>query len=290
MDFSSITTLSALELYYHANRASLPDPIDDLLYDIIQGRDVKKVLQRSQSLGPAAAPPLTLALSFLPGLQRVEIPFAGVGDEGVREMGRALPGMKCLTSVGLAGNRVGPMGVYYLTSAISDLPGLIALDLSDNNIAEAGVGMLSHSLSPRVQRLGLRSIGVDVAASPSLLALFSTRPWLKSIDLQFNRCGEGFSPEELFGNNVALERLLLTGCNLRTRDLVRLFAVLPIFVYMQEVGAGFARHTPLTASCFSCVLPSMPCFSLMTVGDLSESELYTHPPSPLPVKCSTFYR
>ena len=194
MDYQHIQSLSDLETYYHAHRRDLPDPVDDLIYDILQDRTTRKVLPQSSNLHLTGTKALVLALHFLPALQRLELPYGKIGDLGVKALARVLPDLKQLMYVGLGSNEIGPMGVFYLTAAICDLRHLEGLDLSGNAIREEGVGMLADSLSVRLVTLSLRSCGLDLGQSAALRLLLSQHQRLKSLDVRFNVSATAFHP------------------------------------------------------------------------------------------------
>jgi len=115
MDYQHIQSLSAnkskvcfnttsldLETYYHAHRRDLPDPVDDLIYDILQDRTTRKVLSQSSNLHLTGTKALVLALHFLPALQRLGLPYGKIGDLGVK----TLAGAARLEAVDVCGTRV----------------------------------------------------------------------------------------------------------------------------------------------------------------------------------------
>lgn len=274
MDFQHIQSLADMEVYYHSHRRDLPDPVDDLLYDILQGRSVRKVLRQSSNLLPAGTRALVLALKFLPALQRLELPYGKLGDLGVKTLAVALPDLKQLMYIGLGSNEIGPVGVLHLTAAIRGLQRLEGLDLSGNAIGEEGVGMLAESLSPCLVSLSLWSCGLDLAQSQGLRLLLSLHQRLKSLDLRFNASPTPFNSGTLLSCNTALNSLQMTGCQLGSYSLLALYMALPCLPDLQELGVGYAAHSEEAAAILGKVL--QPAFRSLLLSQETEKELYLH--------------
>lgn len=274
MDFDHIRSLSDLETYYHTHRLGLPDPVDDLIYAILQDRSVKKVLPQSSNLQVAGTQGLVLALQFLPALQRLELPYGKVGDLGVKLLTRVLPDLKELRYIGLGSNDISPMGVFYLASAIGGLEKLEGLDLSGNMIREEGVGMLAESLSARLITLSLRSCGFDPARSEGLHLLLTKHIRLKVLDIRFNIATITCHFGTLLRNNTAINTLEVTGCRLNTYSLVGLYMALPCLPALEELGVGYCDHSEEAAIILGRVL--QPAFRSLLLAQDSEKELYLH--------------
>ena len=268
-----IRSLQALEAYYHSHRRDLPDPIDDLIYDILQEHTVRKVLSHSSNLRFPGSQSLSLALHFLPHLQRLDLPFGKIGDLGVKELAKVLPDLKTLSFIGLGSNDITPIGVFYLISAVAGLDALEGLDLSGNDIKEEGICLLSESITAGLSTIILRSCGLDIASSPGLRLFLSLHPRLRTIDIRFNFLSHPFHPGSLFKNNTSVVNLHLTGCKFDSNSLTALYLSLPCLPDLVELGIGYAAHSRDTVEILRKVI--QPGFRSLVLAQETEKEMYT---------------
>ncbi|XP_072893206.1 ribonuclease inhibitor-like [Hemitrygon akajei] len=106
-------------------------------------------------------------------------------------------------------------GAEDLVSALSTNPSLTALNLSYNKLGDSGVKLVSAALrNPecKIQRLGLRDVGLTDSGAEDLVSALNTNPSLTDLDLGSNSLTDRSVP--------ALRRLILT---LPSLKLIRLW-------------------------------------------------------------------
>ncbi|XP_059817820.1 NACHT, LRR and PYD domains-containing protein 3-like isoform X3 [Hypanus sabinus] len=132
-----------------------------------------------------------------PGLhkcQELRLGHNDLGDSGVKLVSAALRNPECkiqtlwLDNVGLTDS-----GAEDLVSALSTNPSLTELNLSNNKLGDSGVKLVSAALRNReckIQRLGLRNVGLTDSGAEDLVSALSTNPSLTELDLSDNKLGD----------------------------------------------------------------------------------------------------
>ncbi|XP_072891776.1 NACHT, LRR and PYD domains-containing protein 12-like [Hemitrygon akajei] len=132
-----------------------------------------------------------------PGLHKCQELRLGqnkLGDSGVKLVSAALRNPECkiqklwLHNVGLTDS-----GAEDITTALSTNSSLMELNLSGNKLGDSGVKLVSDALrNPecKIQKLGLRDVGLSDSSADDLIFALSTNPSLMELDLSVNKLGD----------------------------------------------------------------------------------------------------
>ncbi|XP_072892673.1 NACHT, LRR and PYD domains-containing protein 3-like [Hemitrygon akajei] len=155
-----------------------------------------------------------------PGLhkcQELRLEWNDLGDLGVKLVTAALRNPECkiqklwLTRVGLTDS-----GAQDLVSALSTNPSLTELNLSNNKLGDSGVKLVSAALrNPecKIQKLGLRKVGLTDSGAEDLVSDLGTNPSLTVLDLRYNSLTDRSVPalRSLILSLLSLKRIELRG-------------------------------------------------------------------------------
>ncbi|XP_072894228.1 NACHT, LRR and PYD domains-containing protein 3-like [Hemitrygon akajei] len=155
-----------------------------------------------------------------PGLhkcQELRLEWNDLGDLGVKLVTAALRNPECkiqklwLTRVGLTDS-----GAQDLISALSTNPSLTELNLSNNKLGDSGVKLVSAALrNPecKIQKLGLRKVGLTDSGAEDLVSDLGTNPSLTVLDLRYNSLTDRSVPalRSLILSLLSLKRIELRG-------------------------------------------------------------------------------
>ncbi|XP_072895020.1 ribonuclease inhibitor-like [Hemitrygon akajei] len=136
------------------------------------------------------------ALSTNRSLREVELDLSDnkLGDWGMKPLSEALRNPECkIQKLGLRSVGLTAAGVVDLTSALSTNRSLTELELADNELRDSGVKLVTKALrNPecKIQRLGLRSVGLTAAGGVHLGSALSTNRSLIELDLAKNKLGD----------------------------------------------------------------------------------------------------
>ncbi|XP_059817069.1 ribonuclease inhibitor-like [Hypanus sabinus] len=177
-------SLTELDLSYN----NLGDSGVKLVFQALRSPECKiqKLCLRSVGLTDAGVVDLTSALSTNRSLTELDLGYNELGDSGVKLASEALrnPECKiqklCLRSVGLTA-----AGVGHLTSALSTIHSLTELDLGGNKLRDSGMQLVSTALRNtkfKMQRLGLRCVGLTAAGVVHLASVLNTNHSLMELD------------------------------------------------------------------------------------------------------------
>ncbi|XP_059815931.1 NACHT, LRR and PYD domains-containing protein 3-like isoform X2 [Hypanus sabinus] len=144
-----------------------------------------------------------------PGLhkcQELRLGHNDLGDSGVKLVSAALRNPECkIQTLWLRGVGLTDSGAEDLVSALSTNPSLMELDLSGNKLGNSGVKLVSVALrNPecKIQKLGLRGVGLTDSGAEDLVSALSTNPSLTELNLGYNSLTDRSVP--------GLRRLILT--------------------------------------------------------------------------------
>ncbi|XP_072893997.1 NACHT, LRR and PYD domains-containing protein 3-like [Hemitrygon akajei] len=149
---------------------------------------------------------LASPLSKISLLMELDLGSNKLGDSGVKLVSAALRNPECkIQKLGLMEIGLTDPGAEDLVSALSTNLSLMELDLSGNKLGDSGVKLVSAALrNPecKIQKLGLRGVGLTDSGAEDLVSALSTNPSLTGLDLRYNSLTDGSVP--------ALRRLILT--------------------------------------------------------------------------------
>ncbi|XP_059818068.1 NACHT, LRR and PYD domains-containing protein 3-like isoform X2 [Hypanus sabinus] len=166
---------------------------------------IQTLCLRDVGLTDSGAEDLVSALSINPSLMELDLSNNELGDTGVKLVSAALRNPECkiqklvLNYVGLTDS-----GAEDLASALSTNPSLTQLDLSGNNLGDSGVKLMSVALRKpecKIQKLGLKHIGLTDSGAEDLVSALSTNPSLTELNWGLNWLTDRSFP--------ALRRLIL---------------------------------------------------------------------------------
>ncbi|XP_062892829.1 ribonuclease inhibitor-like isoform X1 [Mobula hypostoma] len=163
----------------------------------------------------------------------LDLSYNELGDSGVKLLSEALRKIKCkiqrliLRSVGLTA-----AGVVDLASALSTNRSLTELDLAYNELGDSGVKLVSEALRKpecKIQKLGLRCVGLTAAGVVDLTSALSTNRSLTELDLSNNKLGDSGVKlvfEALRNSECEIQRLGLQCVDLTAAGVVDLASAL----------------------------------------------------------------
>ncbi|XP_072892333.1 NACHT, LRR and PYD domains-containing protein 3-like isoform X2 [Hemitrygon akajei] len=145
-------------------------------------------------LTDSGAEDLASDLSTNPSLTELDLSHNKLGDSGVKLVSAALrnPEYK-IQKLGLSDVGLTDSGAEDLASALSTIPSLTELDLSVNKLGDSGVKLVSAALrNPecKIQKLGLRGVGLTDSGAKDLASALSTIPSLTDLYLSDNKLGD----------------------------------------------------------------------------------------------------
>ncbi|XP_072894965.1 NACHT, LRR and PYD domains-containing protein 3-like [Hemitrygon akajei] len=141
-------------------------------------------------LADSGAEDLASALSTNSSLMELDLSNNKLGDSGVKLVSAALRNPECkiqklwLRKVGLTDS-----GAEDLASALSTNSSLTVLNLNENKLGDSGVKLVSVALRNaecKIQKLGLRNVGLTDSGAAVLFSALSTKPSLTELDLGSN--------------------------------------------------------------------------------------------------------
>ncbi|XP_072894300.1 ribonuclease inhibitor-like [Hemitrygon akajei] len=154
-----------------------------------------------------------------PGLhkcQELSLGWNELGDSEVKLVSAALRNPECkIQKLGLWGVGLTDSGAEDLASALSTNPSLMELDLSANKLGDSGVKLVSAALrNPecKIQKLGLRDVGLTDSGAEDLISALRTNPSLRELSLGWNSLTDRWVP--------ALRRLILALPSLQRIELL----------------------------------------------------------------------
>ncbi|XP_059817167.1 NACHT, LRR and PYD domains-containing protein 3-like [Hypanus sabinus] len=167
---------------------------------------IQKLELRDVGLTDSGAEDLVSALSTNPSLTELDLSNNKLGDSGVKLVSAALRNPECkIQKLGLRNVDLTDSGAEDLASALSTNPSLTELYLSNNKLGDSGVKLVSAALrNPecKIQKLGLRGVGLTDSGAEDLVSALSTNPSLTVLYLGSNPLTDRSVP--------ALRRLILT--------------------------------------------------------------------------------
>ncbi|XP_059817785.1 ribonuclease inhibitor-like isoform X2 [Hypanus sabinus] len=190
---------------------------------------IRRLGLRSVGLTAAGGVDLTSALSTNCSLTELDLAKDKLGDSGVKLVSEALrnPGCKiqklCLDSVSLTA-----AGVVDLVSALSTNRSLTELDLANNELGDSGVKLVFEALrNPgcKIQKLGLRSVGLTAVGVLNLTSALSTNRSLTELDLGGNKLRDS-------GMKLVFEALRNPECKIQKLSLRSVGLTAPGVVYL----------------------------------------------------------
>ncbi|XP_059816861.1 NACHT, LRR and PYD domains-containing protein 3-like [Hypanus sabinus] len=117
-----------------------------------------------------------------------------LGDSGVKLVSGALRNPECkVQKLGLREVGLTDSGAEDLASALSTNPSLTGLSLSYNKLGDSGVKLVSAALRKsecKIQKLGLRDVGLTDSGAEDLASALSTKPSLTGLNLGDNKLGD----------------------------------------------------------------------------------------------------
>ncbi|XP_059819065.1 NACHT, LRR and PYD domains-containing protein 3-like [Hypanus sabinus] len=132
-----------------------------------------------------------------PGLrkcQELRLNNNKLGDSGVKLVSAALRNPECkIQRLGLRDVGLTDSGAEDLVSALSTNPSLTDLDLSFNKLGDSRVNLVSAVLRDpecKIQKLGLRDVGLTDSGAEDLVSALSTNPSLTELNLSDNKLGD----------------------------------------------------------------------------------------------------
>ncbi|XP_072133528.1 uncharacterized protein [Mobula birostris] len=149
---------------------------------------------RDVGLTDSGAGDLASALRTNPSLTELNLNDNLLGDSGVKLLSAALGNPECklqklqLDNIGLTDS-----GAKDLASALSTNPSLTELNLSVNKLGDSGVKLVSEALrNPecKIQKLGLRDVGLTDSGAGDLASALRTNPSLTELNLNDNQLGD----------------------------------------------------------------------------------------------------
>ncbi|XP_072894538.1 NACHT, LRR and PYD domains-containing protein 3-like isoform X1 [Hemitrygon akajei] len=155
---------------------------------------IQKLWLRDVDLKDSGAEDLVSALSTKPSLTELNLSDNELGDSGVKLVSAALRNPECkIQKLWLRDVDLTDSGAKDLVSALSTNPSLTELNLSDNKLGDSGVKLVSAALrNPecKIQKLGLRGVGLTDSGAEDLVSALSTKPSLTELDLSLNELGD----------------------------------------------------------------------------------------------------
>ncbi|XP_072894297.1 NACHT, LRR and PYD domains-containing protein 3-like [Hemitrygon akajei] len=149
---------------------------------------------------------LASPLSKISLLMELDLGSNKLGDSGVKLVSAALRNPECkIQKLGLMEIGLTDSGAEDLVSALSTNQSLMELNLSGNKLADSGVKLVCaalRNLECKIQKLGLRGVGLTDSGAEDLVSALGTNPSLTGLDLRYNSLTDGSVP--------ALRRLILT--------------------------------------------------------------------------------
>ncbi|XP_059818105.1 NACHT, LRR and PYD domains-containing protein 14-like [Hypanus sabinus] len=116
------------------------------------------------------------------------------GDSGVKLVSAALRNPECkVQKLGLREVGLTDSGAEDLASALSTNRSLTGLSLSYNKLGDSGVKLVSAALRKsecKIQKLGLRDVGLTDSGAEDLASALSTKPSLTGLNLGDNKLGD----------------------------------------------------------------------------------------------------
>ncbi|XP_059817478.1 NACHT, LRR and PYD domains-containing protein 14-like [Hypanus sabinus] len=132
-----------------------------------------------------------------PGLHKCQDLRLGendLGDSGVKLVSAALRNPECkVQKLGLREVGLTDSGAEDLASALSTNRSLTGLSLSYNKLGDSGVKLVSAALRKsecKIQKLGLRDVGLTDSGAEDLASALSTKPSLTGLNLGDNKLGD----------------------------------------------------------------------------------------------------
>ncbi|XP_072893780.1 NACHT, LRR and PYD domains-containing protein 3-like isoform X2 [Hemitrygon akajei] len=206
---------SLMELYLSDNK--LGDSGVKLVSAALRNPECKiqKLGLEKVGLTDSGAEDLVSALSTNPSLTELNLSCNELGDSGVKLVSAALWNLECkiqkleLRDVGLTES-----GAEDLASALSTNLSLTELYLSNNKLGNSGVKLVCAALRNsecKIQKLGLRGVGLTDSGAAYLVSTLSTNPSLKVLYLGSNPLTDGSVPtlRHLILTLPSLEEILL---------------------------------------------------------------------------------
>ncbi|XP_059817783.1 ribonuclease inhibitor-like isoform X2 [Hypanus sabinus] len=169
------------------------------------------------------------------------------GDWGVKLLSEALRDPECkIQKLGLTADRFTSEFEHFI-SALSTNHSLreVELDLSDNKLGDGGMKLVSEALRDpecKIQKLGLRSVGLSAAGVVDLASALSTNRSLTELDLSYNNLGDSGVKlvfQALRNRECKIQKLCLRSVGLTDAGVVYLTSALSTNCSLTELDLGY---------------------------------------------------
>ncbi|XP_062896162.1 NACHT, LRR and PYD domains-containing protein 3-like [Mobula hypostoma] len=203
-----------------------------------------------------------------PGLHKCqELRLGGnkLGDSGMKRVSAALRNPECiiqklrLENVGLLDS-----GAEDLASALSANTSLTELNMSDNKLGDSGVKLVSAALKNpegKIQKLGLKDVGLTDSGAEDLVSALSTNPSLTELDLSHNKLGDSgvkLVSAALRNPECKIQKLRLNSVGLKDSGAEDLVSALSTNPSLTELNLGFNSLTDRSVPALRRLILTLP--------------------------------
>lgn len=152
-------TENAMLIWYHKLEKNEVEAIADALKlnRTLKSLIFEAIANNAANIDINRALPLAKVLETNESLQKLDLKYGNIGDEGSIAFAKALESNSTLKILELHRNQIGSEGAQALARALVSNSTLIKLDLQNNNIDDEGASALENALASncRVRELGL---------------------------------------------------------------------------------------------------------------------------------------
>ncbi|XP_072892719.1 ribonuclease inhibitor-like [Hemitrygon akajei] len=211
-----------------------------------------------------------------PGLHKCQELRLGqnkLGDSGVKLVSAALRNPECkiqklwLHNVGLTDS-----GAEDITTALSTNSSLMELNLSGNKLGDSGVKLVSDALrNPecKIQKLGLRDVGLSDSSADDLIFALSTNRSLMELDLSVNKLGDSgvkLVSAALRNPECKIQRLWLHNVGLTDSGVKDLVSALSTNQSLMELDLGLNSLTDRSVPALRRLILTLPSLERIELG------------------------
>ncbi|XP_072133414.1 uncharacterized protein [Mobula birostris] len=225
-------------------------------------------------LTDSGAGDLASALRTNPSLTELNLNDNLLGDSGVKLLSAALGNPECklqklqLDNIGLTDS-----GAKDLASALSTNPSLTELNLSVNKLGDSGVKLVSEALrNPecKIQKLGLRDVGLTDSGAGDLASALRTNPSLTELNLNDNQLGDSgvkLLSAALGNPECKLQKLQLEDVGLTDSGVEDLVSALSTNPSLTELNLGLNSLTDRSVPALRRLILTLPSLKRIWLGN-----------------------